>query len=107
MAFDATTTTDEVMAGVDLSRKTALVTGASAGLGVETTRVLAAAGAEVVMAVRDKAKGEAAIETIRASAPDAPLELAELDLASLDSVRGFAASVLERHPRIDLLINNA
>lgn len=107
MAFDATTTTDEVMADVDLSGKTVLVTGASAGLGVETTRALAAARAEVVMAVRDKAKGEAAVEAIRASAPDARLELAELDLASLDSVRAFAASVLERHPRIDLLINNA
>jgi NAD(P)-dependent dehydrogenase (short-subunit alcohol dehydrogenase family) len=84
-----------------------VVTGASAGIGVETARSLAGAGAHVVMAVRDKAKGEAAAEAIRASVPNASLELGELDLASLESVRTFAAWLLERHPRIDLLVNNA
>jgi NAD(P)-dependent dehydrogenase (short-subunit alcohol dehydrogenase family) len=107
MTFGATTTADEVMAGVDLTGKTAVITGASAGLGVETTRSLAAAGAEVVMAVRDKVKGEAAVETVRAAVPDARLEVGNLDLASLDSIRAFAAWLLDRHARIDLLVNNA
>lgn len=107
MTFGATSTTDDVMAGIDLSGKTVVVTGASAGLGVETTRALAAAGAHVVMAVRDKAKGEAAAEQVRAGAPGASLELGELDLASLDSIRTFAAWLADRQPRIDLLINNA
>jgi NAD(P)-dependent dehydrogenase (short-subunit alcohol dehydrogenase family) len=107
MAFDATTTTDEVMQGIDLCGKTAVVTGASAGIGVETARSLGAAGAHVVMAVRDKAKGEAAVEAIREAVPNASLQLGELDLASLESVRTFAGWLLERHPRVDLLINNA
>jgi len=107
MTLGATSTTDDVMAGIDLSGKTAVVTGASAGLGVETTRALAAAGAHVVMAVRDKAKGEAAAEQVRAGAPGASVELGELDLASLDSIRTFAAWLADRQPRIDLLINNA
>jgi len=107
MTFGATSTTDDVMAGIDLSGKTAVVTGASAGLGVETTRALAAAGAHVVMAVRDKAKGEAAAEQVRAGTAGASVELGQLDLASLDSIRTFAAWLSERQPRIDLLINNA
>jgi NAD(P)-dependent dehydrogenase (short-subunit alcohol dehydrogenase family) len=107
MTFGATSTTDDLMAGIDLSGKTAVVTGASAGLGVETTRALAAAGAHVVMAVRDKAKGEAAAEQVRAGAAGASVELAQLDLASLDSIRTFAAWLSDRQPRIDLLINNA
>ena len=107
MTFGATSTTDDVMAGIDLSGKTAVVTGASAGLGVETTRALAAAGAHVVMAVRDKAKGEAAAERVRAGAAGASVELGQLDLASLDSIRTFVAWLSERQPRIDLLINNA
>jgi len=92
-----TTTTDEVLEGVDLSGRTALVTGASAGLGVETVRALQSKGCEVVGAVRDVAKAKAVVDC----------DLVELDLASLDSVRRGAAAAAERLPRIDLLVNNA
>jgi len=107
MAFGSTTTTDEVLEGIDLSGRTALVTGASAGLGVETARSLASVGARVVLAARDPAKGEAAEVVIRRSVPGAVLELGLLDLASLASIRAFATWMLERHDRLDLLINNA
>ena len=107
MAFDAETTTDQVLEGIDLSGKLAVVTGASAGLGVETSRALASAGARVVMAVRDTAKGEKAAAQIRESVPDAQLEIRELDLSSLASVRAFGESFRADHPKLDLLINNA
>jgi NAD(P)-dependent dehydrogenase (short-subunit alcohol dehydrogenase family) len=107
MAFGAETTTAEVLEGVDLSGKTAVVTGASAGLGIETSKSLASVGAHVVMAVRDPDKGRDAAATIKEALPDASLELGTVDLASLESVRAFAAWLLERHDRIDLLINNA
>lgn len=85
------TTVDEVIAGVDLTGRTAVVTGASSGLGRQTVATLAEAGAEIVAAVRD---------------PSGPREVA-LDLASLDSVRAAAAQISARLPRIDILINNA
>lgn len=91
----------------DLTGKTALVTGANGGLGLETARTLAAYGARVLMAVRDQEKARAAESGIRAETPGAELELIPLDLASLESVRAAAARVLEAHERIDLLINNA
>ena len=106
-SFGPTSTTDEVLDGIDLTGRRFLVTGASAGLGVETTRALAAHGASVSMAVRDVAKGTAAREAVLAAVPDADLELRELDLASLASVRSFAPSFLEDHPRLDVLIGNA
>ena len=105
MSFE--TTTDEVIAGVDLSGKVAVVTGASTGLGQETARALASAGAQVVMAVRDLDKGERAAAAIRERHPDAALELEQLDLTSFESCRSAATSIVARHPRIDLLINNA
>ena len=82
--FGATSTTDEVLAGVDLSGKRILVTGVSAGLGVETARTLAAHGAQVVGAARDLNKAKAATEQVRAQAAHGGgLELVELDLVSL------------------------
>jgi NAD(P)-dependent dehydrogenase (short-subunit alcohol dehydrogenase family) len=107
MAYGAETTTDEVLDGVDLHGKVAVVTGASTGLGLETARALAAAGAHVVLAVRSDEKGADALGKIRAHVPEASLEHGICDLTSLESVRSFAAWVLERHPRIDVLINNA
>jgi NAD(P)-dependent dehydrogenase (short-subunit alcohol dehydrogenase family) len=107
MAYGADTTTDEVLAGIDLSGRLAVVTGASAGIGVETARALAAAGAEVVMAVRDLPKGEKAAAQIRESLPQARLEVRELDLASLASVRAFGKSFRADHDTLDLLLNNA
>ena len=105
MSFE--TTTDEVLEGVDLSGRVALVTGASTGLGRETARALAAAGARVVLAGRDQARIDAAVATVREQVPDAQLEAGSLDLASLDSVRAFAQWYSDTHDRLHLLINNA
>ncbi|MFN8025787.1 MAG: SDR family NAD(P)-dependent oxidoreductase [Acidimicrobiia bacterium] len=102
MAFDATTTTDEVLAGQDLTGQVIVVTGASGGLGLETARALAAHGAEVVAAVRDQAKGRAACETIGNGAG-----LVALDLTSLASVRAAADDIRSRWSRVDVLVNNA
>src|SRR5437660_1570186 len=89
--FGRDTTTDEVLEGVDLRGKRILVTGVSAGLGVETARALAAHGATVVGAARDLAKAEAATTVVRAQAANGgSLALVELDLASLVSVRACA-----------------
>ena len=105
--LDANSTTDDVLRGVDLSGKRVLVTGASGGLGRETARALAAAGATVVLAARSVEKTHAAVLSIREQLPAAALESLQLDLASLASVRRFAASFLSVHDRLDLLINNA
>ncbi len=100
-------TTDDVLAGLDLTGQRILVTGASTGLGLETTRALAAAGASVIMAVRDLTKGGAAAEEVRASAPKADLELRRVDLADLASVRTFTHDLLQDHASLDVLIANA
>ena len=91
----------------DLSGRVAVVTGANGGLGLETTKALAGAGAHVVMAARDQAKASAAEVEILAEHPKASLEIVELDLADLASVRRAADSVLAAHHSVDLLINNA
>src|SRR4051812_41632253 len=107
MAFDDTSTTDEVLDGIDLTGKEILVTGASTGLGEETTRALAAHGARVTMAVRDPERGEAAVARIRTSVPGADLEVMTLDLASLADVRRFATEYLADHDHLDVLVANA
>jgi NAD(P)-dependent dehydrogenase (short-subunit alcohol dehydrogenase family) len=84
-----------------------VVTGANSGLGLITALEHARAGARVVLACRNVAKGEAARREIEAAAPGAPLELEELDLASLESVRAFAERFRSAHDGLDLLINNA
>jgi NAD(P)-dependent dehydrogenase (short-subunit alcohol dehydrogenase family) len=85
----------------------AVVTGASGGLGLETARALAGAGARVIVAARDEAKTELAAEDIVRSIPEARLELVHLDLASLRSVREAAATIAAAHEKIDILVNNA
>lgn len=98
--FNATSTGDEVLAGVDLGGKRVLVTGVSAGLGVETARALAAHGARVVGAARDLSKAERATAQVRAAAAKSGgLELVELDLASLASVRGCADALIAKARR--------
>ena len=87
--------------------RTAVVTGANGGLGLESARALAVKGAHVVMATRNQKKAQAAVEDIRAGAPDASLELVALDLASQASVRAAAEQITTVHKDIDLLINNA
>ncbi|UDY35149.1 oxidoreductase [Dermatobacter hominis] len=91
----------------DQTGRVAVVTGANSGLGLETARQLAAHGATVVLAVRSLDRGAAAVEDIASSVPDARLELQQLDLASLSSVRAAAEAIGGAHPRIDLLVNNA
>ena len=85
----------------------AIVTGANGGLGLATARELARKGAHVIMAARNRDKAGEARRTIEAVVPEADLEIRELDLASLDSVRAFANGIMADHGRIDLLINNA
>src|SRR6266851_5408152 len=85
----------------------AVVTGANTGLGFETARVLAARGASVVLAVRDTEKGKRAAARIAGTAPGANVMVQPLDLTSLDSIRAAAGELRARHPRIDLLVNNA
>ena len=85
----------------------AVVTGANTGLGFETARVLAARGASVVLAVRDIEKGKRAAADIADTAAGADVSVQPLDLTSLDSIRAAADELRAKHPRIDLLINNA
>ena len=107
-SFGATSTTDEVLQGIDLAGKRVLVTGVSAGLGVETARALASHGAEVVGAARDLSKARAATEQVRSQATrGGSLQLVQLDLASLESVRGCAESLLAAAKPFDLIIANA
>ena len=106
--FGAESTTDEVLEGVDLRGKRILVTGVSAGLGVETARALAAHGALVVGAARDLDKAKGATEAVRAQAANGGgLELVELDLASLASVRKCADGLVAAGKPFDVVIANA
>src|ERR1700692_602162 len=107
-SFGATSTTDEVLRGINLSGKRVLVTGVSAGLGVESARALAAHGAQVVGAARDLPKAQGSTEQVRAQAASGgSLSLVELDLASLDSVRRCADSLLAEGKSFDVIIANA
>ena len=91
----------------DLSGKLAVVTGANSGLGLGLATRLSAAGADVVMAIRNRAKGEAAMEQIRATVPDAKLTIKSLDLSSLASVAALGEELNAEGRPIDILINNA
>lgn len=97
------TTAAEVVEGLDLSGKTALVTGVSAGLGVQTARALRSAGAHVIGAARDLDKAAVAL----ADADVKGVDLVALDLADLDSVRACAQGVVSSYDGLNLLINNA
>jgi NAD(P)-dependent dehydrogenase (short-subunit alcohol dehydrogenase family) len=107
--FGATSTTDDVLSGVSLKGKRILVTGVSAGLGVETARALAAHGAQVVGAVRDLGKAEVATAQVRkdAAAGGGSVEMVALDLASLESVRACADALLAKREPFDVVIANA
>lgn len=107
MGYTEATTAAEVIAGVDLSGKVAVVTGSSGGIGLETAREFARAGAVVVLANRDEAKSAAALADIRASVPGAQVQSVHLDLTSLASVRASAVEIAAAHPQIHLLVNNA
>jgi NAD(P)-dependent dehydrogenase (short-subunit alcohol dehydrogenase family) len=108
-AFGATSTTEDVLSGIDLRGKRILVTGVSAGLGVETARSLAAHGANLVGTARDLAKAEVATAQIRkdAAANGRSFDLVELDLSSLASVRNCADQLLRKGEPLDVIIANA
>lgn len=105
--FNRESTTDDVLGGIDLTGSRVLITGASSGLGEESTRALAAAGAAVTMAARDPAKIEAAAVRVRERVPEADLEFRILDLADLSAVGAFASEFAADHARLDVLLNNA
>jgi len=106
--FDAESTTDEVLEGVDLTGKRVLVTGVSAGLGVETVRTLVAHGATVVGTARDLSKARRALaEVFPHAAKGGTIDLVEMDLASLKSVRKAAAELIAQARPFDVIIANA
>jgi NAD(P)-dependent dehydrogenase (short-subunit alcohol dehydrogenase family) len=105
--FGKDSTTDDVLAGIDLSGQIIFVTGGNSGLGQETARAMAARGARVVIAGRDPAKLDEAVAAIRAEQPHALLETIICDLGDLASIRGCGAEARDRLAAIDLLINNA
>ena len=107
--FGATSTADEVLSGVNLQGKRVLVTGVSAGIGVETARALAAHGAHVVGAARDLTKAGAATAQVRRDAAQnrGSFQLVELDLANLKSVRNCAEELIAKGEPFDLVIANA
>jgi NAD(P)-dependent dehydrogenase (short-subunit alcohol dehydrogenase family) len=102
--FTAQSTAAEVVDGIDLTGRRVIVTGAASGIGIETARALAGAGAEVTLAVRNRAAGERAAEDIIATTGNKQVRLAPLDLADQASVASFAA---EWNGPLHILVNNA
>lgn len=103
-SFGFSSTAGEVVTGIDLAGRSAIVTGASSGIGFETARALAGIGAEITLAVRDMAAGERAAQAIGASTGNKALHVARLDLADLDSVAEFVSSW---DGPLHILVNNA
>lgn len=102
--FSATSTAAEVIAGIDLTGRHAIVTGGASGIGVETARALAGAGAEVTLAVRDTAAGQRTAEELAAATGSKQIRVEALDLSDPDSVAAFTA---RWDGPLDILINNA
>ncbi|KAL5567966.1 hypothetical protein UlMin_024541 [Ulmus minor] len=105
--FSSSSTAEEVTQGIDGTGLTAIVTGASSGIGTETSRVLALRGVHVVMAVRNMAAGRDVKETIVKEIPSAKVDAMELDLSSLSSVRKFASDFNSSGRPLNILVNNA
>lgn len=94
--LSSSSTTEDVLADIDLAGKVVIITGANSGIGYETAKALAHHGAHVVMAVRNEARALEAIETIVTEKPDAKLTFIPCDLERFDSVRGFCRSFIEK-----------
>lgn len=105
--FGWASTTDEVLAGKDLSGRTVFITGANSGLGQETARAMASRGAHVILAGRDQAKLDGTAAAIRETLPKAQLDTITIDLTSLENIRAATSRARQRFAKIDLLINNA
>ncbi|MFS7923862.1 putative very-long-chain 3-oxoacyl-CoA reductase [Helianthus anomalus] len=102
--FSASSTAEDVTKGIDATGLTAIVTGASSGIGFETTRVLALHGVHVVMAVRNIESGQKVKENIASEIPNAKVDVMELDLSSLASVRKFAAEFVSSNLPLNILM---
>lgn len=105
--YDFKTTAMEVVEGVNLKGREVIVTGGSSGIGVETVRALAKAGARVVIGARNLEKAEAVANEIRESTNNPNVEVEKLDLSSLASVREFAIRFLQKKRPLHILVNNA
>ncbi|KAL1565548.1 Short-chain dehydrogenase TIC 32, chloroplastic [Salvia divinorum] len=105
--FSSSSTAEEVTKGIDASGLTAIVTGASSGIGLETTRVLAKRGVHVVMGIRNMPAGERAKQVIMKENPAAKVDAIQLDLSSMESVRSFASEFTSSGLPLNILINNA
>jgi NAD(P)-dependent dehydrogenase (short-subunit alcohol dehydrogenase family) len=105
--FSATSTTSDVLTGIDLKGQRVVVTGATSGIGLEAARSLAQAGAAVTITARSQAKADEALAGLRAAVSGAEFDSVLLELSDLNQVRGAAAELLSTHDRIDILINNA
>ncbi|CDP05169.1 unnamed protein product [Coffea canephora] len=105
--FSAASTAEQVTEGIDGSGLTAIVTGASSGIGAETARILALRGVHVVMAVRNISAGREVQEAIRKEIPNAKVDAMELDLSSSSSIKDFALKFNHSNHPLNLLINNA
>ena len=106
-AFGHDTTTDEVLEGVDLAGKTALVTGASGGLGAETARAFASKGASVIITARDIDKAQGVVDSITESTGNDQIRIEQLELGSFSNIRAFADRINDGVESIDILANNA
>ncbi|MGH7734312.1 MAG: SDR family NAD(P)-dependent oxidoreductase [Gemmatimonadales bacterium] len=105
--FGRDTTTDEVLAGRDLSGRRVVVTGAASGLGLETSRALASHGASVTVVARSSARAQEAVDKLRALVPGANVEPEVADLSDLATVRSFGERFVAQHQGLDILVNNA
>jgi NAD(P)-dependent dehydrogenase (short-subunit alcohol dehydrogenase family) len=106
-SFGSTTTTDEVLDGVDLTGRRFVITGAASGLGRESARALAVHGADVVVLARNEERAAGAVTELASLVPDGRFEAGVVDLGDLESIRAFASSFLATHDAIDVLMNNA
>ena len=107
MSIPAQKTTSEVLAGRDLSGRIVLITGGTTGIGKETARALAAAGATVVITARSEEKGALAVTELLELVPEADISFEVLELGSLESVRAFTDRFAANHDRLDILVANA
>ncbi|MCL7046622.1 hypothetical protein MKW94_010493 [Papaver nudicaule] len=105
--FNSSSTAEQVTEGIDATRLTAIVTGATSGIGKETARMLALRGANVIMLSRDLKNGLKTKELILQENPEAKLEVMEMDLASIKSITSFAQSFNASQQPLNILINNA
>lgn len=105
--FGARTTALQAVSGISLKGRTVIITGGAAGLGLETSRALSSAGAELTLAVRNLEQGQSAAQQICATYPHAKVDVCRLDLNDLGSVGQFAAAWLASGRTLDILINNA